>query len=196
MGPYSAFDARYAVSDPDARYLDDPLFDPTRHPQQRGRHTYEAALSELCDDIRAALGVRAFLATDIVTIPSVKEATSEAGMSVLNQSIAFAGVSDAVMFVFTEGGRTTGTGSEVGSILSEFQLRRDTEAPACKPRRRLSLFVHNQFSSASIDAIPHTFGVSTRRFGTKAELHSRIRGFVENIRREALDGPLPVYQAY
>ncbi len=196
MGPYTAFDASYALPDPDQRYLDDPLFNPERHAEKIGRETYEAALSDLCEQLRAELGVRAFLATDIVTIPTVKEAGEDSGMSVLDQSIAFAGVSDAVVFIFTVGGLTTGPGAEVGTILSEFNLRQDSKTHPRKPRRRLSLFVQDEFSSATIGEIGTTYGIASREFSTRSQLVDRIRKFLENIRREALDTPLPVYQAH
>jgi len=106
MGPYTAFDASIPFSNTSSlhsQFITDPLFHPQTHPQKTNRGTYEAALADLCDDLRAQFGVRAFLATDIQTIPTKQAADdSEPGMSVLDQSIAFAASSDAVVFVFTK----------------------------------------------------------------------------------------------
>jgi hypothetical protein len=200
MGPYTAFDATYPFPDADALdspFIEDPLFDPDRHLDKIGRHTYEAALADLCEAIRAELGARAFLATDIRTIPTIQEASgAEPGMSVLDQSVAFAAVSDAVVFVFTDAGLTTGAGSEVGAILSDFNLRRENPEPDRKPRDRIGLFLHDEFNSASIDEVPYTYDVAARDFDSEGQLLDRIRGFLEKIRREAREGPLPIYEPY
>jgi len=45
-------------------------------------------------------------------------------MDPLAQSVAFAAHSDAIIFLFTRGGLTTGVGAETGGILGEFHLRR------------------------------------------------------------------------
>lgn len=199
MGPYTAFDATISFPDADeleSRFIDDPLFDPDKHLQKIGRHSYEAALADLCEMIRGDLGARAFLATDIKTIPTVQEAGEDSGMPVLDQSIAFAAVSDAVVFIFTNAGLTTGAGSEVGAILSEFNLRRDNPEPDRKPRKRIGLFPHDEFSSASIEEVPYTYDVPIREFTSKETLLNRIQGFLEDVRRGAYDGPLPVYESY
>lgn len=200
MGPYTAFDANYSFPGAGklkSPFIEDPLFNPDIHPNKIGRHTYEAALADLCELIRAELGARAFLATDIKTIPTVKEASGgEPGMSVLDQSVAFAAVSDAVIFLFTDAGLTTGAGSEVGAILSDFNLRRENPEPDRKPRKRTGLFLHDEFSSASIDEVPYTYGVSVREFTSKDHLLSRIQGFLEDVRRENSSRPFPIYEPY
>jgi hypothetical protein len=200
MGPYTAFDATYPFPDADALdspFIEDPLFDPEEHLDKLGRHTYEAALADLCEAIRAELGAHAFLATDIRTIPTVQEASgADPGMSVLDQSVAFAAVSDAVVFVFTDAGLTTGAGSEVGAILSDFNLRRENPEPDRKPRERIGLFLHEEFNSASIDEVPYTYDVATREFYSQKHLLSRIQGFLEKIRRKSSSRPFPVYEPY
>ncbi|WP_141465274.1 DUF7509 family protein [Salinadaptatus halalkaliphilus] len=200
MGPYTAFDATYSFPDADnleSPFIEDPLFDPDKHRNKIARHTYEAALADLCESIRGELGAHAFLATDIKTIPTVQEAPeNEPGMSVLDQSVAFSAVSDAVVFVFTDAGLTTGAGSEVGAILSDFNLRRRNPEPGRKPRKRIGLFLHNEFTSASIDEVPYTYDVPVREFTSKEQLLSRIQGFLEDIRREEKSRPFPVYEPY
>lgn len=200
MGPYTAFDANYSFPDADtleSPFIEDPLFDPDVHLNKIARHTYEAALADLCESIRAELGARAFLATDIKTIPTVEEASdSEPGMSVLDQSVAFAAVSDAVIFVFTDAGLTTGAGSEVGAILSDFNLRCENPEPDRKPRKRIGLFLHDEFSSASIGEVPYTYDIPTREFTSENHLLSRIRGFLEDVRRENNSRPFAIYEPY
>lgn len=200
MGPYTAFDATYSFPNAnklDSPFIEDPLFAPRKHLNNIARHSYEAALADLCESIRGKLGARAFLATDIKTIPTVKEASgSEPGMSVLDQSVAFAAVSDAVIFVFTDAGLTTGAGSEVGAILSDFNLRRENPEPDRKPRKRIGLFLHDEFSSASIDEVPYTYDIPTREFTSTDHLLRRIQGFLEDIRREKNSRPFPIYEPY
>jgi hypothetical protein len=200
MGPYTAFDATYPFPDADkldSPFIEDPLFDPQKHLHKIDRHSYEAALADLSESIRGELGARAFLATDIKTIPTVEEAPSgEPGMSVLDQSIAFAAVSDAVVFVFTDAGLTTGAGSEVGAILSDYNLRCENPEPDRKPRKRIGLFLHEEFSSASIDEVPYTYDIPTRDFTSRNHLLQRIQGFLEDIRREKHSRPFPVYEPF
>jgi hypothetical protein len=200
MGPYTAFDATYPFPDADkleSPFIEDPLFDPNMHLNKIARHTYEAALADLCELIRAELGACAFLATDVKTIPTIERASeNEPGMSVLDQSVAFAAVSDAVIFIFTDAGLTTGAGSEVGAILSDFNLRHENPEPDRKPRKRIGVFLHDEFSSASINEVPFTYDVPVREFTSKDHLLSRIQGFLEDIRRENSSRPLPVYEPY
>ncbi|MFB6177542.1 MAG: hypothetical protein ABEI99_10430 [Halobaculum sp.] len=199
MGPYTAFDANYSYPDAeelDSRFIDDPLFDPDEHRRDDGRATYESALADLCATLREEYGVRAFLATDIDIPTNDEAAEGEPSMSVLDQSIAFAAVSDAVVFVFTQGGLTTGTGSEVGSILSEFHLRTGNPEPIRKPRERFRIFTAEEFSSASIDEIPSTFEVDSLDFGNKSDLVQKIEDFLANIERTDPDRNLPVFKPY
>ncbi len=115
MGPYTAFDAEYVYDDGEQLenpFIDDPLFDPKNHVTADWHGSFKQALEDICMSFREEFGVRAFLATD-VAIPTEQEAgDDEPSMSVLDQSVAFAAVSDA----------TTGVGSEVGAILGEFHL--------------------------------------------------------------------------
>ena len=199
MGPYTAFDATYAYSDGDqlkSPFIDDPLFRPENHITAAGRGSFKSALADLCEAFRDQFGVHAFLATDI-TIPTETEASDdEESMSVLDQSVAFAAVSDAVMFVFSEAGLTTGVGSEVGAILGEFHLRRGNPEPIRKPRERFRIFRTKGFSSASINEIPSTYDVDTIGFETREEVINKTQHFLANIERNDLDRPLPIFNPY
>ena len=200
MGPYTAFDARKAydgAGNLKSPYIEDPLFDENKHVNASNRATYEAALAEFCDRLRQDLGVCAFLASDIDSIPTIQRASGTAdGMSVLDQSIAFAAISDAVAFIFTNAGLTTGVGAEVGAILSDFNLRLRNPEPERKPKERLRIFPQAGFSSASVDEVPFTYGVARSEFETADDLTAEIRTFVEGIRRAKNTGPLPIYKPY
>ncbi|WP_135662640.1 DUF7509 family protein [Halorhabdus rudnickae] len=199
MGPYTAFDATYAYSDGDqlqSPFINDPLFEPESHITADERGSFKLALEDLCQAYRDRFGVHAFLATD-VTIPTDAEASDdEEAMSVLDQSVAFAAVSDAVVFVFSDAGLTTGVGAEVGTILGEFHLRRGNQEPVRKPRERFRIFKTEGFSSASIDEIPSTFKIDTIEFETRADLVNKTQQFLSNIERNDPDRPLPVFTPY
>lgn len=199
MGPYTAFDATYAYSDGDqlqSPFIDDPLFKPENHITADGRGSFKLALADLCEAFRDQFGVHAFLATDI-TIPTEAEVSDdEESMSVLDQSVAFAAVSDAVVFVFSEAGLTTGVGSEVGAILGEFHLRRGNPEPIRKPRERFRIFKTKGFSSASVDEIPSTYDVDTIEFETRKRLINKTQHFLANIERDDPDRPLPIFNPY
>lgn len=199
MGPYTAFDATYAYSDADqleSPFIQDPLFDPEEHLTEDGRGSFESALADLCETFREELGVRSYLATDIEIPTDERADDEEPSMSVLDQSIAFSAVSDAVVFVFTRAGLTTGTGSEVGTILGEFHLREGNPEPVRKPRERFRVFKTGDFSSASIDEIPSTFGVDAIEFSNEDELITKTKHFLVNIERDDPDRPLPVFNPY
>ncbi|MEZ3116069.1 hypothetical protein RYH80_09100 [Halobaculum sp. MBLA0147] len=198
MGPYTAFDAEYAFEDADqlaSKFAEDPLFDPERH-RVDGEPSYEAVLDDLCERLREEIGVRAFLATDVPIPTEHRAEPNEEGMSVLDQSVVFAAVSDAVVFVFTEGGLTTGVGSEVGSILGEFHLRRRNDEPVRKPPERFRVFESDGFGSASIDEVPSTYGVDLVRFDSEEKLTDEVRQFLVGLRRNDPDRPLPVFNEY
>ncbi len=199
MGPYTAFDAEYVYDDGtqlENSFIDDPLFDPERHVTDDGRGSFKLALEDICASFRDEFGVRAFLATD-VAIPTEQEAgDDEPSMSVLDQSVAFAAVSDAVVFVFTNAGLTTGVGSEVGAILGEFHLRRGNLEPVRKPHERFRIFRTADFSSASIDEIPSTYGIDTVEFEEEEELVRKTQHFLANIERHDPDQPLLVFNPY
>ena len=199
MGPYTAFDATYAYSDGDqlqSAFIDDPLFKPDEHIDTEGRGNFKLALKDFCESLSDQFGVHAFLATDI-NIPTEQEANDdEESMSVLDQSVAFAAVSDAVVFVFSEAGLTTGVGSEVGAILGEFHLRRGNPEPIRKPPERFRIFKTEDFSSASINEIPSTYGVDTIEFKTREGLIKKTHHFLTNIERDDPDRPLPIFNPY
>ncbi len=199
MGPYTAFDATYAYPDGDEledAFIDDPLFDPKQHIDEEGKGNFELALKDLCEDLRDEFGVRAFIATDI-DIPTEGDVDEdEKSMPVLDQSIAFAAVSDAVVFVFSDAGLTAGVGSEVGAILGEFHLRRENPEPIRKPRERFKIFETGDFGSASIEEVPSTYGIDTIEFTDQAELISDVQDFFANVERDDPDRAMHIFNPY
>lgn len=202
MGPYTAFDATRAYDDADklrTPFQDDPLFDPDEHVDEDGNGDMEVALRDFCRELRTEHNCRAFIATDI-DIPTHRQTTDASddrtdgdGMDPLAQSVAFAAHSDAVLFLFTRGGLTTGVGAETGGILGEFHLRRGNPATTHKPGQRIALYLDENFGSATIDELPLGYDVQYDTFATKDELHERVRRWFDTLERETRDTGLPVF---
>lgn len=199
MGPYTAFNAEYVYDDAEelrTPYIADPLFNPEKHITDEDEGSMEKALAELCKEIREDIGVQAFIATD-VNIPTEREANEQnldqPFMTPLDQSVAFSAVSDAVAFVFSEGGLNTGVGAEVGSVLGEFGLRQNSDLVVRKPRKRLRIFHSPKFGSASVEEIPVGFGVDCIEFETREDFLEKIEQFLVNIERATRDEGLPIF---
>lgn len=206
MGPYTAFDAERAYDDADklrTPFQEDPLFDPDEHVDDGGNSNMEEALRDFCAELRTEHNCRAFIATDI-GIPTHRQAENADadrdgntldgdGMDPLAQSVAFAAHSDAVLFLFTRGGLTTGVGAETGGILGEFHLRRGNPATTHKPGQRVALYLDENFGSATIDELPKGYDVQYDTFDSKAALHDAVRRWFDSLERETRDTGLPVF---
>lgn len=206
MGPYTAFNAEVAYDDADTLrtpFQNDPLFNPDRHITNDGKGDMEQALRDFCTNLRENLNCRAFIATDI-DIPTHEQAEKQnetrsndepvvEGMDPLAQSVAFAAHSDAVIFLFTQGGLTTGVGAETGGILGEFHLRRGNPALTHKPGQRVGLYLDESFSSATIDELPKGYDIQYDSFSTKSDLHEKVRNWFDSLDRETRDTDLPVF---
>jgi hypothetical protein len=206
MGPYTAFNAEKAYDDADklrTPFQCDPLFDPDEHIDAAGNSNMEEALRDFSEELRREHNCRAFIATDI-DIPTHKQAKEQnknrsegdskiEGMDPLAQSVAFAAHSDAVLFLFTSGGLTTGVGTETGGILGEFHLRRGNPATTHKPGQRVSIYVDGNFGSATIDELPKGYDIQYDRFESRQELHTSVRRWLDNLTRETRDTDLPVF---
>ena len=199
MGPYTAFDTTYAYEDADrldTPFADDPLFDPDEHVTDDGDGDYEATLRDLCSRLRDEFGVRAFLATDI-DIPTEQETdTAGPGMPVSEQSIAFAAVSDAVAFVFSEGGLTAGTGCELGTILGRFNLGVNNPEPIRKPRERIRIFRSESFASATVEEVTAAYRIDSLSFEDENELVDGVREFLIGVERKDKGDLTSVYRPY
>jgi hypothetical protein len=206
MGPYTAFNAEVAYDDADnlrTPFQNDPLFDPDRHITDDGKGDMEHALRDFCAELREKLNCRAFIATDI-DIPTHEQAENRnetrsddepavEGMDPLTQSVAFAAHSDAVIFLFTQGGLTTGVGAETGGILGEFHLRRGNPALTHKPGQRIGLYQDENFSSATIDELPKGYNIQYNTFHATSDLHDKVRNWFDSLDRETRDTDLPVF---
>lgn len=204
MGPYTVFDARYAFDDADklaSPYMNDPLFDPNRHITDSGKASMEMVLRDICQELRTQFGVRAFIATD-VELPT-KRNLSEWGVNVdngaltpIDQSVMYAAVSDAVGFVFTEGGRINGVSGEAGAILGEFDLRGDSPGLERKPRQRFRIFTGGEIDSATLEELPSTYGIDEIGFDDQNDLTSKLQQFMADVEREAESGGhFPIYSS-
>lgn len=206
MGPYTAFNAERAYDDAHnlrTPFQDDPLFNPDEHVTNDGKSDMEQALRDFCEKLRTGLNCRAFIATDI-DIPTHKQATEQndshssdnaavVGMDPLAQSIAFAAHSDAVLFLFTQGGLTTGVGAETGGILGEFHLRRGNPAITHKPGQRIGLYLDENFGSATIDELPLGYDIQYDTFASNTDLYTKVRRWLDTLDRETRDTDLPVF---
>lgn len=191
MGPYTAFDLEYARnlsnddsndSDTESRteYIDDPLFDSNTH-AAASKGTYEAALSDLCERIREEVGARAYIATD-VDIPTPSESKSpSSGLTPLSQSLYFAAVSEAVMFIYSQAALNAGVATEMGAILSEFNLRpKDIESRSKSPDR--FRFYHTPyFSSETVEGMPMDFLIDHKEFSSEQQLVNDIDDFTHAV---------------
>jgi hypothetical protein len=195
MGPYTPFDVTYAYPadaiDIDDPYIEAELFDPDDHEDM------EATLRGVCTELRRDPGIRAFVATD-VGIPTAKETTrdrlDESGLSPLDQSIEYATVSDAVVFILDEAGLNAGVGSEVGAILGEFNLRVRNREPVRKPRQRFRIYLSDEFGSASIEEIPSGYDIDVYRYQSEVDLLRNLRNFVTNVENLSRYDGLELYE--
>lgn len=195
MGSYTPFDLTYVFPevrfDLDEPYVDSELFDPEHHEDM------EATLKGVCSELRNDPGVRAFVATD-VDVPTERDASETDGradgLSPLDQSIEYARVSDAVVFVLDEAGRNEGVASEIGAILGEFDLRLRNDDPPRKPRRRFRIYVSESFSSASIEEIPYGFGVDIYEYESRSDLLGNLRQFVHAVESIPKEEAFPRYR--
>jgi hypothetical protein len=205
MGPYTAFDIKYAFSlddeespdiEEDQRYVDDPLFDPAVHTGDGiNRSPYEAALADLCDHVRNECGVRPFVATDVeIPTPSRAPKLSNPGMTPLSQSLYFAAASDAVIFVYSQAALNAGVGTEMGTILSEFNLRLSSSRSPYKPRQRVKIFHTPYFSSATVNEIYADYVIDQLEFSTSSQIINQIEAFLMNIKQIEKTRGLPVWQ--
>jgi hypothetical protein len=187
MGPYTAFDASYPFEDPPQQYIDPGLFDPERDA------SFEETLATFCGTLRDEHGVWAFIATDL-NVPTESEAEGTSGLSPLDQSILAATYADSVFFVVDEAGLNAGVGSEIGAVLSEFQLRLRTPQSGRKPRQRLQICLSDSLS-ASIEEVPYTYGVDVYEYDDWADLVTFAGNHIQEIWAKSRDPSedFPVY---
>lgn len=191
MGPYRRLDPSYLYPDASYPLPPDPLAprDDSADPDDVKR-----ALRTVCERVAAETGTATFVATD-VDVPTrrtvARKNLEEPGMPVIDQSVAFARMSDGCAFVFTKAGLTTGVGAECGAIPEHFQLR-DPDARRRDPRRLCCFFEARraesadgtrfdyQFTSASIDEMDDAYDLRFRPFVDRDHLVEGLVDFVES----------------
>lgn len=192
MGPYRLLDPAYLYPGNDDFDLPaDPLAPKTSQSGIRPDEI-EATLRGICEKLSKRTGVTAFLASevDIPTKREVKrEELDEPGMSVIEQSLAFAEASEGNAFIFTKAGLTTGVGCESGAI-PEYLALRSPEERRCPPKT-LCIFedadydsetrtYEPKFGSASIDELDKTYDIPFRYFTDREDLVDSLTSFVES----------------
>jgi len=191
MGPYRLLDPDYLYDDDGDRSLPP---DPLAPDSTRGEpDLIEATLRTVAERVSAETGATAFIASD-VDIPTrtevERDGLSEPGLSVIDQSVAFAEASAGNAFVFTKAGLTTGVGAETGAIPEYFRLRDETgrrrdprtfkifsEAEPSDDDRRT---YEPKFSSASINEMDDAYDIRFGYFTSREHLVETLIVFVES----------------
>lgn len=190
MGPYRLLDPSYLYADTGFSLPPDPLAPAT---DSVPPDEIAATLRTICERVSEETGTTTFIASD-VDIPTRREVArddlDEPGMSVIDQSVAFARASDGNAFVFTKAGLTTGVGAEAGAIPEHFRLR-DPETRLRDPRT-LAILAEAEpsadgtntyvptFNSASIDEMDDAYDLRFRYFVDRADLVEKLVDFVES----------------
>jgi len=192
MGPYRLLDPAYLYPEEVVPDLPpDPLApDATRSGVDPD--DIEATLRTVCRKVSERTGATAFLASE-VDVPTKREVErrdlDEPGMTVIEQSLAFAAASEGNAFVFTKAGLTTGVGCEVGAIPEQFSLR----SPDGRTRSPKTFCIFEdaeydpatdtydpKFGSASIDELDKTYDIRFRYFADRRDLVESLTAFVES----------------
>ncbi|WP_436912236.1 DUF7509 family protein [Halosimplex marinum] len=190
MGPYRLLDPDYLYDEGDYSLPPDPLA-----PESAGVEPdrIEATLRTVAERISGETDTTAFIASD-VDIPTRTEVQrddlSEPGLSVIDQSVAFAKASAGNAFVFTKAGLTTGVGAETGAIPEYFRLR-DEAAQRRDPRTFKILSeaepsdddrrtYEPKFSSASINEMDDAYDIRFGYFTSRDHLVENLVAFVES----------------
>lgn len=190
MGPYRLLDPSYLYSNDGFRLPPDPLAPRTG---DVAPDEIEATLRTICRRVSEETATTAFIASD-VNIPTkhdvARDGLDEPGLSVIDQSVAFAKASDGNAFVFTKAGLTTGVGAEAGAIPEHFRLRSRDER--LRDPRTLSILAEAEpsadgrntydpkFSSASIDEMDDAYDLRFRYFRDREDLVEKLVDFVES----------------
>ena len=197
MSAYTAYNLQQALEEHEEQvdlpelYPPDALFDPDVH------ESMEAAIRDLCSEIRKATNARAFIATD-VDIPTITEAQNEdldePGMTPLEQSIAFARESNAVVFVFPYAGIPIGVASEAGALCEHFNLRAADTAERTKPCERFRLFRESGGGSATVEEFEFDYELRFAIYESRDELVHAIKRFLQQLQHREQDDDFPVYR--
>lgn len=192
MGPYRLLDPAYLYPNSDDFELPPDPLAPRTSRNGVDPDEIEATLRGICRKLSERTGVTAFLASN-VDIPTKREVErdelTEPGMSVIEQSLAFARASEGSAFIFTKAGLTTGVGCESGAIPEHFALR----SPEKRKRSPETFCIFQdanydpntgtyepKFGSASIDEMDKTYDIPFRYFDDREDLVNSLTTFVES----------------
>lgn len=191
MGPYRLLDPAYLYPESVVSELPPDPLAPDSSQNRVQPDEIEATLRGVCRKVSERTGVTAFIASE-VDIPTKRDVErdglDEPGMSVIEQSLAFATASAGNAFVFTKAGLTTGVGCESGAIPEYFDLRA-SEARTRSPET-FCVFedadyesstgtYEPKFGSASIDEMDRTYDFRFRYFADREDLVDSMTSFVE-----------------
>lgn len=190
MGPYRLLDPSYLYPNEEFPLAPDPLAPTT---DAVSPDAIRATLREICKRVTDETGATVFIASD-VDVPTKREVArddlDEPGMSVIDQSVAFAKTSDGNAFIFTKAGLTTGVGAEAGAIPEHFRLRSPGER--LRDPRTLSILAEAKpsadgtntyvpkFSSASINEMDDAYDIRFRYFTDREDAVGKLVDFVES----------------
>lgn len=176
MGPYRSFNLDHVLPEEELDAIDiDDLPGPLRR-LFRGQDRIDAAqalLRRLQGRLRTEPGVNAFLAIDVGIDPSVVDAVT--------QSIEFATLSNATVFVVPYLGHNFGVGEEAGSILENLADSHDDRI----------VFVHEDaVTSEMIRSARTRWDLRIETYATESELAGIVRRFVVTVMNRERYGDL------
>lgn len=167
----------------------DPIFEYTDQ-----SNSLEDALHGVAEHIRSdsQLGYRAFLATD-VDVPTKTQAQDDsalpddAGVDPLTQSLFYAAVSNAVLFVFSKAGVNDGVANEMSGIAMTHNLDQVRPQEAKKPPLRFMYLHHSDVGSATLKEFPANISLVEGSYSTERDIHGELKGWLRQI--EHMDSP-------
>lgn len=157
-------------------------------------NSLEDALHGVAAHIRSdnQLGHRAFLATD-VDVPTETQAQedpvlpNDAGVDPLTQSLFYAAISNAVVFVFSEAGVNDGVASELSGIAMAHNLDQVRPQEAKKPPCRFMYLHHSDVGSATLSEFPANISLVEGSYSREHDIHGELVGWLRQI--EQMDSP-------
>ena len=111
-------------------------------------------------------------------------------MTPIEQSIAFARASNAVLFIFPYAGIPIGVASEAGALCEHFNLRADDPTERTKPRKRFRLFRETGIGSATVEEFEFDYNLTFAVYESREELLHLIKRFLQQHHDQDDSSPL------
>jgi hypothetical protein len=115
-------------------------------------------------------------------------------MTPIEQSIAFARASNAVLFIFPYAGIPIGVASEAGALCEHFNLRAADPAERTKPRGRSRLFREAGIGSATVEEFEYDYNLTFAVYESREELLHSIKRFLQQLQHHDQDDSFPLYR--